>query len=113
MVEYRINPAYVFAPLIVIIIIGAAIGVYHDHKLIDQQPTKLWVTEIWAEKPNDTSWIDKCTPCPTYKWQGPHVPGATMQEAQEYCNKNGLGYCRVVGVLVEEGYIETVLDNAN
>lgn len=75
-----------------------------------EQPIKLWTTEIWAV--NHARYHDPLRGFPV-KWQGPHVPGRTLQDAQEYCNKNGLGYCRVYGMLVEEGYIDTVLDSQN
>lgn len=81
-----------------------------------KEPIKQWTTEIWAVDPidyNDSDSRETISRIHSVKWQGPHVPGATIQEAQEYCNKNGLGYCRVVGILVEEGYIDTVLDNCN
>ena len=36
------------------------------------------------------------------KWAGPNVKGISFYDAQEYCNRNGLGYCKVVGLLVSE-----------
>lgn len=38
----------------------------------------------------------------TKKWCGPNVPGISFATAQEYCEKNGLGYCKVIGKLVAE-----------
>lgn len=35
-------------------------------------------------------------------YAGPHVPGISFATAQEYCNQNGLGYCKVDGILVGE-----------
>lgn len=35
-------------------------------------------------------------------WCGPHVPGISFSDAEEYCQRNGLGYCAIVGRLVEE-----------
>lgn len=35
-------------------------------------------------------------------WCGPHVPGINFKDAQDYCDNNGLGYCKVDGILVEE-----------
>jgi len=33
---------------------------------------------------------------------GPNVPGESYEDAQYHCDNNGLGYCRVDGILVEE-----------
>lgn len=54
---------------------------------------KWFVTEIHAVCPVMHS---------MYKWVGPNVPGIDMATAQEYCNNNGLGYCKVIGELVAE-----------
>lgn len=35
-------------------------------------------------------------------FQGPNVLGVSFKTAQEYCNKNGLGYCKVDGELISE-----------
>ena len=35
-------------------------------------------------------------------WAGPIVPGISFRDAQAYCENNGLGYCRVTGLLVAE-----------
>lgn len=35
-------------------------------------------------------------------YSGPEVPGICFQDAQHYCDTNGLGYCEVIGLLVEE-----------
>lgn len=35
-------------------------------------------------------------------WGGPNVPGISFADAEEYCQKNGLGYCTVTGILVAE-----------
>lgn len=35
-------------------------------------------------------------------WQGPHVPGINFSDAQDYCQRNGLGYCKVTGKFVGE-----------
>lgn len=34
-------------------------------------------------------------------WEGPHVPGISIQDAETYC-KNNLGYCKVTGLLIME-----------
>lgn len=36
------------------------------------------------------------------KWGGPNVPGIDEASAQEYCQQNGLGYCKVIGELICE-----------
>ena len=33
---------------------------------------------------------------------GPHVPGISFADAQNYCETHELGYCKVEGVLVAE-----------
>jgi hypothetical protein len=44
--------------------------------------------------------------CPTtgelLKWGGPRVPGISFKDAVDYCQRNGLGYCKVTGILVME-----------
>jgi len=35
-------------------------------------------------------------------WAGPNVPGISFKDAEEYCQRNGLGYCRVIGLLESE-----------
>ncbi len=54
---------------------------------------KLYTTEIKAIRPSDSELI-------TYR--GPHVPGISFEDAQSYCEKNGLGYCKVDGILIAE-----------
>ncbi len=54
---------------------------------------KTWVTEIKAMRPADGELI-------TYG--GPNVPGICKSDAEAYCERNGLGYCKVIGELVCE-----------
>lgn len=35
-------------------------------------------------------------------YQGPNVPGISFDDAQNYCEINGLGYCKVEGLLIAE-----------
>jgi len=35
-------------------------------------------------------------------YSGPNVPGISFRDAQDYCQRNGLGYCRVNGLLISE-----------
>ncbi len=52
-----------------------------------------WITQIKAIKPS-TGEITTYT--------GPNVPGINYQDANSYCQTNGLGYCQVIGVLIAE-----------
>ena len=77
-----------------------------------ENPTKMWTTEILAcAVVKFTSGYDFAF-WPE-KWQGPHVPGTSLEDAQRYCNEHGMGYARVVGEWIAEGEIDTVLDNNN
>lgn len=51
----------------------------------------LYVTEIQAIDPRTGE---------MKRWGGPDVPGLTHAMAEEYCQQNGLGYCKVIGLLV-------------
>lgn len=47
---------------------------------------------------------------------GPHVPGISFADAQNYCFTHGLGYCTVDGLLIaeipcKEGSLEPDWDN--
>lgn len=33
-------------------------------------------------------------------WSGPDVPAISFSDAQDYCERNGLGYCKVAGQLM-------------
>lgn len=54
---------------------------------------KKWVTEIKAIDPKTGE---------LKKWCGPEVIGINVKDAENYCNNNGLGYCKVLGELVAE-----------
>ena len=41
-------------------------------------------------------------------WQGPYVPGITFDDAQDFCQRNGLGYCKVTGKFIGEIDLETI-----
>jgi len=56
---------------------------------------KRWCTEIKAIDPNAP---DKGI----ILWCGPEVEANTLEEAKKFCQDNGLGYCKVIGKLVEE-----------
>ena len=53
-----------------------------------------WATEILAIDPNSDRGI--------VKWEGPNIEAETHEEAERYCQENGLGYCKVLGELVCE-----------
>lgn len=36
------------------------------------------------------------------EWAGPTVPGISFQDAEDYCQVNGLGYCQVTHILTGE-----------
>lgn len=45
---------------------------------------------------------------------GPNVQGNTIEEAQQYCEENGIGYCKVFQELVKEvssGSKEKIINN--
>jgi len=52
-----------------------------------------YVTSITAVDPKDGQ---------LKEWGGPNVPGITQADAERYCQQNGLGYCRIDGILVAE-----------
>lgn len=35
-------------------------------------------------------------------WCGPNVPGISFEDARAYCERNELGYCKVIGELIAE-----------
>lgn len=54
---------------------------------------KMWTTEIIAIDPNDEV---------LKTWCGPNVPGLDWEDAEHYCQNNGLGYCKIVGEFICE-----------
>ena len=50
-----------------------------------------WSTEIEAIDPK----TGKLT-----KWSGPIVPGISWQDAEGFCQRNGMGYCKVSGRII-------------
>lgn len=53
----------------------------------------IWLTEIQA--------VDPMTGI-LCKWSGPRIKADTKLEAKDYLQKNGLGYCRVLGRLIAD-----------
>lgn len=54
---------------------------------------KTWATEILALDPL-TGWLTR--------YIGPNVRGRTRDEATQFCQVNGLGYCRVTNEFIAE-----------
>lgn len=54
---------------------------------------KKFTTEIRAIDPDDNE---------IKLWQGPHISANDFVAAEKYCQENGLGYCKVIGELVDE-----------
>jgi hypothetical protein len=54
---------------------------------------RFWITEILAVDPSDGE---------LKRWFGPNVPGINRPMAEDYCQKNELGYCLVVRELISE-----------
>ncbi len=52
----------------------------------------LYITTIIAIDPLDGQLAE---------FAGPYVPGHSFEDAQRYCNANGMGYCKVEGQLCE------------
>ena len=52
----------------------------------------IWLTEIRAIDPQTGELVD---------WCGPQIDADSFEEAENYCNSNGLGYCKIVGQLDE------------
>ncbi|MFZ2432493.1 MAG: hypothetical protein WAW57_15245 [Lutibacter sp.] len=52
----------------------------------------LYVTKIIAIDPQTKILTEYC---------GPFIPGISFEDAENYCQTNGLGYCEVVGKLIE------------
>lgn len=53
----------------------------------------LYITTIKAVSPIDGE---------LKSYEGPNVQGISFEDAQNYCENNGLGYCKVDGLLVAE-----------
>lgn len=54
---------------------------------------KIWLTEIRAIDPLDGE---------MKTWCGPRIPAISWSDAEEYVQRNGLSYCKVIGQLIEE-----------
>jgi hypothetical protein len=54
---------------------------------------RFYTTEIKAINPKTG---ELCT------WAGPNIEAISFSDAQEYCDNNYLGYCKVTGILLSE-----------
>ena len=54
---------------------------------------RLWATEIEAKDPFTGE---------LRRWAGPHVPGIDWDDAEDFCRRNELGYCKVIEELLSE-----------
>jgi len=61
---------------------------------------RIYLTEIRAIDPMDGQ---------LKIWAGPEVPGTDQEDAQRFCDQNGLGYCVVVGEKKEEIHVVEIL----
>ena len=57
---------------------------------------KVFLTEILAMDPKTGKFRT---------WAGFDIPAHSLEDAQRYCDENGLGFCRVIGEKIEN--IET------
>jgi len=64
---------------------------------------KKWLTEVKA--------VDKKGDMKTYG--GPDVEAPSWELAQEYCEQNGLGYCKVIGELIMDGDTDYEIQQLN
>lgn len=46
-------------------------------------------------------WVTEIRTADGKSWAGPQVPGTTKKAAKKYCQNNGLGYCKVIGMLIQ------------
>lgn len=54
---------------------------------------KIFLTELKAIDPIDQE---------LKTWCGPNIEAETFELAEQYCQDNGLGYCTVIGELIQE-----------
>ena len=54
---------------------------------------KKWTTEIQAIDPFDLE---------LKTWMGPIIESPSLEDAERYCQENGLGYCKIIGEFIEE-----------
>lgn len=54
---------------------------------------KKYLTEIRAVSSKDGE---------LHTYAGPEVPGISFKDAEDYCQRNGLGYCKVIGEYIAD-----------
>lgn len=64
----------------------------------------IWITEIKAVDPATGK---------VCKWCGPRIEADSKEDAQNYCNSNGLGYCEIIGKYIAEIKINEQLISLN
>ena len=52
---------------------------------------KKWATKVIAMDPRNGEFCE---------WVGPDIEAPSMELAEQYCQENGLGYCKVEGELL-------------
>lgn len=52
-----------------------------------------WATTLVALDPEDGQ---------LKRWQGPHIPGITYEDAQKYIRVSNMGYLTIIGQLVAD-----------
>jgi len=62
-----------------------------------EMPMKYWSTKVVARNPNRNQGATALN-----VYAGPKVPGRTREEAERYCDENGLGFLHVEGEFIEE-----------
>jgi hypothetical protein len=53
----------------------------------------IYVTEIKAIDPQTGELCD---------WCGPHIEAKSIEDARRFCDNNGMGYCKIIGKLLDE-----------
>jgi len=84
---------------------GSLDEVGHLASLLEEQaekaqkelPMKYWSTKVVARSPTRNQGATALS-----VYAGPKVPGRTREEAERYCDNNGLGFLHVEGEFVEE-----------
>jgi len=64
----------------------------------------IWITEIKAVDPA-TGEIET--------WAGPRIQADTKEDARNYCDSNGLGYCKIIGKFISEVKVTEQLISLN
>jgi hypothetical protein len=61
----------------------------------------IWITEIKAVDPATGE---------VSTWAGPRIEANTKEDARNYCDGHGLGYCNIIGKLIsEQNIVEQII----